>query len=64
MMMIIDDDDDHHHHHHGASPKLIISGRPLVTNLTCPTANSLFLEWTQPDHFYHRSIWFISVSII
>jgi len=28
-------------------------GRPLVTNLTCPTANSLFLEWTQPDHFYH-----------
>merc|ERR1719385_398345 len=28
-------------------------GRPLVTNLTCPTANSLYVEWTQPDHFYH-----------
>jgi len=28
-------------------------GRPLVTNLTCPSANSLFVEWTQPEQFYH-----------
>ena len=29
-------------------------GRPLVTNLTCPSASSLFVEWTQPEQFYHR----------
>ena len=29
-------------------------GRPAVTNLTCPGPNSLYVEWTQPEQFYHR----------
>lgn len=28
-------------------------GRPAVTNLTCPGPNSLYVEWTQPEQFYH-----------
>jgi len=28
-------------------------GRPVVTNLTCPGASSLYVEWTQPDNYFH-----------
>ena len=27
--------------------------RPLITNLTCPGDSSLYVEWAQPDTFYH-----------
>ena len=32
---------------------LYLSTRPLITNLTCPGDSSLYVEWAQPDTFYH-----------
>ena len=29
------------------------SFRPLITNLTCPGDSSLYVEWGQPEEFYH-----------
>lgn len=28
-------------------------GRSLITNLTCPGDNTLYVEWTQPEKYYH-----------
>ena len=28
-------------------------GRSLITNLTCPGDNTLYVEWTQPEKHYH-----------
>eukprot|EP00092_Neocalanus_flemingeri_P005720 GFUD01006160.1.p1 GENE.GFUD01006160.1~~GFUD01006160.1.p1 ORF type:complete len:1193 (+),score=156.97 GFUD01006160.1:67-3645(+) len=28
-------------------------GRPLITNLTCPGGNTLYVEWAQPEKYYH-----------
>ena len=33
-------------------PKFVPS-RPLITNLTCPGDNSLYIEWSPPEEFYH-----------
>lgn len=27
--------------------------RSLITNLTCPGDSSLYVEWAQPEQFYH-----------
>ena len=27
--------------------------RSLITNLTCPGDNSLYVEWAQPEQYYH-----------
>ena len=32
---------------------MYLSIRPLITNLTCPGDSSLYVEWAQPDTFYH-----------
>ena len=32
---------------------MYLSTRPLITNLTCPGDSSLYVEWAQPDTFYH-----------
>ena len=28
-------------------------GRSLITNLTCPGDNTLYVEWAQPEKYYH-----------
>ena len=28
-------------------------GRSLITNLTCPGDNRLYIEWTQPEKYFH-----------
>jgi len=28
-------------------------GRSLITNLTCPGDNTLYIEWVQPEKYYH-----------
>ena len=33
--------------------KSLISPRSLITNLTCPGDSSLYVEWAQPEQFYH-----------
>ena len=27
--------------------------RALITNLTCPGDSSLYIEWAQPEQYYH-----------
>ena len=32
---------------------MFIFARSLITNLTCPGDSSLYVEWAQPEQFYH-----------